>query len=135
LNPETHDILLFDGICNLCNAVVRFIIRRDKKDRFKFAPLQSQSGQALLKKFCLPLDDINSFVLIKGEKYYLRSDAGLMVLKELGGVWKLFYALMIFPRPFRDFVYHMVAVTRYKVFGKKDKCMIPSPEQKESFLE
>jgi predicted DCC family thiol-disulfide oxidoreductase YuxK len=115
--------------------MVRFVIRRDKKSRFKFAPLQSQSGQALLKKFCLPTDDFSSFVLIKGEKYYLRSDAGLRVLKELGGGWKFFYILMIFPRPLRDFVYSMVAITRYKIFGKREKCMIPAPEQKEKFLE
>jgi len=135
LNPETPNILLFDGICNLCNAVVRFVISKDKKGRFKFAPLQSQSGQALLRKFCLPLNDFSSFVLITDDKCFLRSTAGLMVLKELGGVWKLFYVLMIFPRPLRDFVYNLVAITRYKIFGKRDKCIVPSAEQKERFLE
>jgi len=108
---------------------------RDKKGRFTFATLQSYSGQKLLRKFNLPLDDFSSFVLIHGEKYYLRSEAGLRVLKGLGGVWKLFFVLMIFPRPLRDFVYNLVAITRYKIFGKRDKCIVPSAEQKERFLE
>jgi predicted DCC family thiol-disulfide oxidoreductase YuxK len=114
--------------------VVSFVIKHDKKGKIKFAALQSQSGQELLRKYCLPMDDFDSFVLIKDEKYYLRSTAGLHVLKALGGGWQLFYTLIIFPRPLRDFVYSMVARTRYKIFGKRDSCMIPTPEQSERFL-
>jgi len=109
-------ILLFDGVCNLCNSTVQFTIKRDAKRKFKFASLQSQSGQALLKKFGLPLDDFDSFVLIHGDNYFLKSSAGLHVLKELGGVWQLFYVLIIFPRPLRDFIYGIIAKTRYKIF-------------------
>src|SRR6476620_2604578 len=96
--------------------------------KFKFASLQSETGQALLKKFGLPSDDFDSFVFITGDKYYLKSSAGLHVLKELGGAWKLFYVLIIFPRPLRDFVYGLVARTRYSIFGKRDTCMVPTPE-------
>lgn len=132
-NNETY-ILLFDGVCNLCNKGVQFTIKRDKKKKFKFASLQSKSGQALLKKFNLNLTDFDSFVLIMGDKYFLKSSAGLLVLKELEGVWKLFYALIIFPKPIRDFFYGLIAKSRYRIFGKRDTCMIPTEELKERFL-
>lgn len=127
-------ILLFDGICNLCNRTVQFVIKRDPKALFRFVSLQSDYGQTLLKKLSLPTDNFDSFVLITGKKYYLRSTAGLQVLKLMGGGWKLFYALMIFPRPLRDFVYGLIARARYKVFGKRDNCMVPTLEQKERFI-
>lgn len=133
-NNETH-ILLFDGVCNLCNRMVRFTIKRDPKGKFKFAPLQSESGQALLKKQGLPVDNFDSFVFIKGDKYYFKSSAGLQVLKELGGVWKLlFYVFIVFPKPWRDFVYGIIAKTRYRIFGKRDTCMIPTPGIAQRFL-
>ena len=127
-------ILLFDGVCNLCNSMVQFTIRRDPNGKFKFASLQSESGQVLLKKFGLPLDDFDSFVLINGDKYFIKSSAGLHVLKELGGVWKLFYVLIVFPRPLRDFIYNLIAKTRYRIFGKRDTCMVPTQEIKQRFL-
>lgn len=130
---ETH-ILLFDGVCNLCISVVNFTIKRDSKEKFKFAALQSESGQALLKKFGLPTNDFDSFVFICGEKYFLKSSAGLHVLRELGGVWKLFYAFIIFPGPLRDSIYSIVAKTRYNIFGKQDTCIIPTAEVKRRFL-
>jgi len=131
---ETY-VLLFYGACNLCINVVNFTIKRDSKEKIKFAALQSESGQALLKKFGLPTNDFDSFVFIIGEKYFLKSSAGLHVLRELGGVWKLFYAFIIFPGPFRDFIYNMVAKTRYRIFGKRDACIIPTPEVKRRFLQ
>lgn len=133
-NKEPH-ILLFDGVCNLCNSIVQFTIKRDPKAKFKFASLQSESGQTLLKKFGLPTDDFDSFVFINGDKYFLKSSAGLHVLKELGGIWKLFYVFIIFPRPLRDFVYNIIAKTRYKIFGKRNNCMIPIPRLKQRFLQ
>jgi predicted DCC family thiol-disulfide oxidoreductase YuxK len=132
-NKETH-ILLFDGVCNLCNSIVQFTIKRDPEGKFKFASLQSESGQALLKKFNLPVHDLDSFVFIKGDRYFLKSSAGLHVLKELGGVWKVFYFLIIFPRPLRDFVYDIIAKTRYRIFGKRESCMIPTDDLKQRFL-
>lgn len=132
-NNETH-ILLFDGVCNLCNSIVQFTIKRDPKGKFKFASLQSESGQALLKKFGLPTDDFDSFVFISGDKLFLKSSAGLHVLKELGGFWKMFYFLIIFPRPLRDFIYNIIAKTRYRIFGKRDTCMVPTDNIKQRFL-
>ena len=133
-NNEAH-ILLFDGVCNLCNSIVQFTIKRDPKEKFKFASLQSESGQALLKKFNLPTNDFDSFVFINGDKYFLKSSAGLHVLKELGGLWKLFYVFIIFPRPVRDFVYNIIAKTRYKIFGKRDICIVPTLKLKQRFLQ
>jgi predicted DCC family thiol-disulfide oxidoreductase YuxK len=132
-NNKTH-ILLFDGVCNLCNYTVQFIIKRDPKGKFQFASLQSEIGKELLKKFNLPEGSLDSFVFIKGDKYFLKSSAGLRVLKELGGVWKLLYVFIIFPRPIRDFIYNIVAKTRYKIFGRQDTCMIPTPETTQRFL-
>lgn len=132
-NSESY-IVLFDGVCNLCNSIVQFTIKRDPKGKFKFAALQSEKGQALLKKFDLPTDDFNSFVFINGNKYFLKSSAGLHVLKELGGVYKLFYVFIILPIPLRDFIYNMIAKTRYRFFGKRDTCMIPTPDINHRFL-
>ncbi|HXH99278.1 MAG TPA: thiol-disulfide oxidoreductase DCC family protein [Sphingobacteriaceae bacterium] len=134
MNIDTKYIVLFDGVCNLCNSMVQFIIKRDLKEKFRFASLQSESGQLLLKKFGLPLKDYNSFVFIKGDKYFLRSSAVLNVLKELGGMWKLVYGLIIFPTPLRDIIYNMIAKTRYKIFGKSETCMLPSPSLRKRFL-
>ena len=132
-NNEAH-ILLFDGVCNLCNSIVQFIIKRDPKGKFKFSSLQSESGQALLRQFGLPTNDFDSFVFISGDKYFLKSSAGLHVLKELGGVWKVFFMFIIFPRPLRDFIYNIIAKTRYRIFGKRDTCMVPTPDIKQRFL-
>ena len=133
-NKTEQSILLFDGVCILCINSVNFIIKRDSKEKFKFTTLQSESGQALLKKFGLPTNDFNSIVFISRGKYFLKSTAVLHVLKELGGVWKLCYVFIIFPRPFRDFIYRIIANTRYRIFGKRDICIIPTPETKQKFL-
>ena len=128
-------IVLFDGDCNLCNKLVLFIISRDKNAKFKFASLQSQVGQSLLKEHNIPIDDIDSFVLIKDSSFFLKSSAGLHLLKEIDGFWKLFYLLIIIPPPLRDFVYDKIANSRYRVFGKRDECMVPTAELKDRFLE
>lgn len=128
-------IILFDGICNLCNGSVQFLIKRDKKAKFKFASLQSASGQSLLLKFGLPKDDFHSFVYIKGDHYFIKSDAGLNVLKDMRGLWQLFYVFILIPKFIRDFIYSSIAKKRYKLFGKRDTCMVPTPEIKQRFLE
>lgn len=133
-NAMNQAVLLFDGYCNLCNGLVQFVLKADKKKKFLFASLQSESGQALLKKFDLPINDLNTFVLIIDDKYYIKSTAGLLVLKELGGFWKLFYVFILIPRPLRDFVYNKIAKYRYKIFGKRNTCMIPTTELNDRFL-
>jgi predicted DCC family thiol-disulfide oxidoreductase YuxK len=134
MSDQEGYILLFDGVCNLCNGFVQFMIKRDPKRKFKFASLQSDSAQSLLDRFGLQKNEFDSFVLIKGDKYLLKSTAVLQVLKELGGVWPLFYAFKILPRSFRDFIYDRVAKSRYRVFGKRNECMIPTPELQSRFL-
>jgi len=132
---NTPHILLFDGVCNLCTGIVKFIIKRDKKEKFRFAALQSESGQALLKKFGLSATDLDTFILISGDKYYTKSTAGLLVLKALGGLWEVLYVYIVFPESMRDFIYDFVAKTRYHIFGKRDTCIVPTPEIKRRFLE
>jgi len=132
-SSQTH-ILLFDGVCNLCNRVVQFVIKRDTKATIKFASLQSDAGQVLLKKVGLPTDNFTSIVLIINNNHYLKSTAGLRVLKKLGGVWKLLYVFIFLPKPLRDFIYDLIAKNRYQMFGKRDVCMLPTDDLKQRFL-
>lgn len=127
-------ILLFDGVCNLCNGSVQFIITRDVKKEFLFASLQSEKGQELLKKFNLPTQDFDSFVLIKNDKYYTKSTAALLVFSSFGGLWSLLKVLLIFPAFIRNLVYTLVAKNRYRWFGKQESCWLPTPELKSRFL-
>jgi predicted DCC family thiol-disulfide oxidoreductase YuxK len=129
-----ENILLFDGVCNLCNGMVSFIITRDKKGKFKFSSLQSEAGRSWLERVGLSENEFDSFVLIKNENYYLKSTAALKTLRELGGIWKIFYVFIWVPRPLRDFLYDIIAKSRYKVFGKRNTCMIPTPEIEARFL-
>lgn len=131
--PDDHTyILLFDGVCNLCNGIVKFIIKRDPAKKIRFAALQSDVGKALLEKS--GLGDMQTLVLIHGDKYYIKSSAALHVLKELGGIWKICYALIIIPRPIRDLVYDVVSKTRYRVFGRRNTCMVPAPGVRDRFI-
>jgi predicted DCC family thiol-disulfide oxidoreductase YuxK len=135
MHKNETNILLFDGVCNLCISIVNFTIKKDTKGKFKFAALQSESGQALLNKFGLSTKDFNSFIFISGDKYFIKSSAVLHVLKELGIVWILFYIFIVIPRPIRDFMYSIIAKTRYTIFGKQNTCFIPSPDIKRKFLD
>ena len=127
-------IILFDGICNFCNGSVNFVIKRDKKSQVKYAALQSEAGQQLLKQFNLPTTEFNSFIFIEAGKVYTQSTGALKVCKYLNALWPLLYGLIIVPRFIRDGIYNRLAKNRYKWFGKKDQCMIPAPGVKERFL-
>ena len=127
-------IVLFDGVCNLCNGAVQFIIRHDKKNIFMFASLQSEVGRKILEQYNFPLDELNSFILIENNKAYTRSTGALRIAKKLNGLWPLLYGFIIIPKFIRDSIYNWVAGNRYKWFGKKDACMIPTPELKARFL-
>lgn len=133
--PRENPIVFFDGVCNLCNRSVQFIIKRDRKKKFLFASLQGQKGQEILKRFHLPADDFNSFILFENDKIYTRSTAALRMLKLLGGGWKLLYVFILVPKFIRDAVYNRIAKNRYKWFGKREECMIPTPELKNRFLD
>lgn len=127
-------IILFDGVCNLCDSFVSFVIRHDPKAKFHFSTLQSKSGQEILKRFDLPVDEFNTFILVDNGSFFQKSTAALRVLKGLGGVWIVFYIFIVVPRPIRDAVYNFIANNRYRLFGKKDKCLAPTPDIKARFL-
>jgi predicted DCC family thiol-disulfide oxidoreductase YuxK len=127
-------ILLFDGVCNLCNGLVKFIIRRDKSGRIRFASLQSVAGQSLLLCAGLKQDSIETVVYFSGEKIFLKSLAILNLLKDIGGGWKLFYPLKIIPSFIRDFMYNQIAKRRYRIFGRRETCMIPSEDFESRFI-
>lgn len=127
-------ILLFDGVCNLCNRLVIFIIKRDHGRKLKFVPLQSPMGQSLIKTHGLVADDIDSVVFISGANHFLKSSAVLNVLKEIGGGWKMFYWLIISPTFIRDYFYDVIARNRYRIFGKRNTCMVPTPDLASRFI-
>jgi len=127
-------ILLFDGVCNLCNSLVRFIIRRDHRAGIKFAPLQSMAGCSLLSQLRIFSTDSDSVVYITGDKHFLQSSAILHLLKDMGGFWKLFYCFIIVPPVIRDSIYNFIAKNRYRRFGRTDICMVPSSDIIERFL-
>ncbi len=129
-----NPIILFDGYCNLCDHSVQFVIRNDPQKQFKFAALQSEIGQQLLKKGGLLGLGKNTFILIESEQYYTHSTAALRVLRLLGGYWPYLYSLRIIPPFLRDAVYRFVARYRYRFWGKKDECMMPTKELQDRFL-
>jgi len=133
--PNDKKIVLFDGLCNLCSRGVQFIIERDKKNQFLFASLQSNAASEILKKFNQQTNELHSFVLIDDDKIYTRSSATLRVLKYLSRGWRLCYALIIIPKFIRDAVYDYIARHRYKWFGKKSACWIPTDQLKQKFLD
>jgi predicted DCC family thiol-disulfide oxidoreductase YuxK len=139
-------VVLFDGVCNFCDASVNFIIERDREAYFKFAPLQSETGQQIAAEHGLqsetanraPVDDTNpidSVILVEDGKAYTHSDAALRIVRRLDGLWPWVYALIVVPRPIRDLFYRLFARYRYRMFGKKDECMVPSPEVRARFLD
>lgn len=127
-------IILFDGVCNFCNSAVNFVIKRDKKSALKFATLQSNVAHQLLAKHKLPADDLRSFVFIENNKIYTRSTAALKVCRYLNVSWPLLYGFMIVPKFIRDGVYIWISKNRYRWFGKKEECMMPSAGLRARFL-
>ncbi|MEO6759476.1 MAG: thiol-disulfide oxidoreductase DCC family protein [Saprospiraceae bacterium] len=127
-------VLLFDGVCNLCNASVQWVLTHDPRGVFRFAALQSETGQELLHQFGLDQESFNSVVLVDGDRIYLRSDAPLEIVRRLGGAWPLLYGFKIIPRFLRDAIYNWIARNRYRWFGKREACMLPRAEWKARFL-
>lgn len=127
-------IILFDGVCNFCDGAVNFVIERDKKNYFKFAPLQSENGQKLAAEHGIDLQKIDSVVLIEGGRAYTHSTAALKIARNLDGIWSLPFWLIVVPPAVRDYFYKLFAENRYRLFGKKDACMLPPPEVRAKFL-
>lgn len=130
---QMKKIILFDGQCNFCNKNVQFIIKRDPKRKFQFTSLQGPKGKKLLNDYKVRAD-MDSLVLIDGNKTYTKSSAALRISGHLQGLWKLFYICLIVPRPFRNFIYDKVANSRYKWFGKKNHCILYSSVDRQRFL-
>ncbi|BDG46967.1 MULTISPECIES: thiol-disulfide oxidoreductase DCC family protein [Parageobacillus] len=128
-----HPIILFDGVCSLCSASVQFIIARDPHAVFRFASLQSETGEALREKFGVP--EVDSLVLLEDGRYYTKSSAVLRICRRLAGAWKLFYIFRLVPKPLRDNVYDFVAKHRYEWFGKRSHCLMPTPDIRARFLD
>lgn len=131
---ETKSVILFDGVCNLCNASIDFIIKRDTKDHFRVGALQEETGKKLLSKFDVKPEYLDSLVLIEKEQIYFRSTAALKISKNLSGAWPLFYGFIIVPTGIRDGIYNWIGSNRYRWFGKKNTCRLPSQEEREKFL-
>ncbi len=127
--------ILFDGVCNLCNGFVNFVIDRDHQARFQFGSLQSAAGQALLKSYTFESAALTTVILIEDDKLYSESTAVLKILRGLGGGWKVFYILMVIPKFIRDFFYNLVSRHRYYLFGKREYCRIPTPDLLNRFIE
>lgn len=129
-------IILFDGICNLCNGAIQFIIKRDTQEQFLFTPLQSKTGQKLLKERGIDTENIDSIILIEPNVViYIKSDAALQIVKNLNTPWRFILLFKVLPKDFRDFVYDFIAKNRYRWFGKQAQCMVPTSELKSKFLE
>lgn len=125
-------IVLFDGECHFCDASVQFIIKRDPTAQFVFASLQSEIGKEYLSSY--HVSDVNSFVLIEEGRYFVKSTAALRIAKRLNGLWPLMYSFIIVPAAVRNIFYEMIAKNRYKWFGKKEVCELPSPDIRKRFL-
>ena len=136
MDMKGKKIILFDGVCNLCNGTVQWIIRRDAKDVFRFASLQSEVGQELTRSRQIDTDRVDSIILIDpGVAYYIKSDAALEIARDLKGYSILPTLFGWIPKGIRDGIYDMVARNRYRIFGKKEECMVPTPDLKNRFLE
>jgi len=133
---ENHKIILFDGVCNLCNGAIQFMIKRDKQDVFRYTALQSDTAQKLIEERGIDTEKIDSIILIDpGVAYYIKSDAALEIGKHLRGYRTISSLLLGIPRGIRNFAYDFIARSRYDWFGKKQECMIPTPELKAKFLD
>ncbi|AXT49466.1 thiol-disulfide oxidoreductase DCC family protein [Aquimarina sp. BL5] len=136
MNIEGKKIILFDGVCNLCNGAINFIIKRDKNDVFRYASLQSEVGQKLAKERDIDTSKLDTILLIEpGMAYYHKSTAALHIARQLSGGYPLLSVFLIFPKFLRDCVYDIVSRNRYNWFGKKESCMIPTPKLKALFID
>ena len=132
---QEHPLILFNGICNFCKYWVNFAIRRDKKMKLKFTPLQGETAKKILPKFQISTTSLSSVVIVDMGRVWTQSSAAIRICKHLDGGWKLFYAFIIIPKFIRDFFYNIIARNRYRWFGKKEVCMVPTPELRERFLD
>lgn len=137
---DSNPIVLYDGVCGLCNHLVQFTLKRDKHDHFRFASLQSDFAQLLMTRHGVDPQDLDTVYVVQDhkqptEKLLARSDAILYMLSELGGIWSLAGVGRVLPRALRDALYKIVARNRYRFFGKHESCMLPEPKHRAKFLD
>ena len=135
LDTSAHPVVLFDGVCNLCNATVNFLIDRDPDGVFRFGALQSEAARPLLHRHGLSATELSSVVLIEDGHVYTRSTAALRIARRLPGLWPLLQVFYAVPTPLRDLVYDVIARNRYRWFGKRDACRVPTPDLRARFLD
>ncbi len=133
MNDEKY-IILFDGVCNFCNTIVNFIIKNDKKDKFRFTALQSKQAHEIINNLKLPSQKLDTIILVQNNKLFFKSTAAIKIFKILGGIWSIFSIISIIPAFIRDFFYDLIAKNRYKVFGKRESVRIPKENEKDKFL-
>ncbi|MEE9352093.1 MAG: thiol-disulfide oxidoreductase DCC family protein [Thiotrichaceae bacterium] len=131
---DNRYIIIFDGVCNFCNGAVNFIIKRDPEGRFSFTPMQSEIAQELIRKHNVPKVGFDTFLLIKNGRCYERTDAALVIARDLSGFWFLFGIFRIMPRPIRDYFYRLFARNRYAIFGRRELCRVPSVDTVDRFI-
>jgi len=134
LNIEKRKVVLFDGVCNLCNFWVDMLMRKDKKQKLFFSSLQSEFGQKVLRQHKLPTKEFDSFLFLDDDKLYQKSTASLHVFANLGGMWSIIKIFFIIPAPIRNWVYSLIAKNRYSLFGKSETCRLPTEEEKKRFI-
>lgn len=140
LDPEKHEwakyerVIVFDGVCNWCNASVNFTMDHDPQRKFVFGTLQSEAGQKILDELNLSTDDFSTFLLIERGQVFAKSTAGLKVVRHLSGLWPIFYVCIVIPRPIRDAVYNVIARHRYQWMGKTEACRVPTHAERERFV-
>lgn len=135
METKNNHIIIFDGVCNFCNGAVNFILKRDKHKRFMFTPMQSNFAKTLTLEFQKDKADLDTIILIKDSVVFVRSEAALEIVKDLSGFWFLLRVFKIIPVPIRDYFYKVFAKNRYKIFGKKEMCMIPTLQQESRFIQ
>lgn len=134
MNKYSKPVLYFDGVCNLCNGYVQFVIERDPEGKFMFASLQSEAGQAVLQELGMSEKELKTVILRKEGQIYTHSDVALEMSRDMGGLWSLFYVFKLIPKQIRDKIYDWVASNRYRWFGERESCWMPTPELKARFL-
>lgn len=133
--PKDKKIILFDGICNLCDASVQYVIKQDKKDSFRFVSLQSDLGQKIIKHIGIDTTKTDSVILYEPRiAYYYKAEAAIRIVKEIGGIYSFLTIFSILPNAILNYIYDYIAKNRYKWYGKKETCLIPTEEQKTKFL-
>jgi predicted DCC family thiol-disulfide oxidoreductase YuxK len=137
--PSQSTLVLYDGVCGLCNRLVSFLLRHDRRDQFRFAPLQSELAQTLLRRYGLDPNDFDTVVVLAdfgqpAERALTRSQAALWAVSRLGGIWRLFAIAKLAPLSLREGLYRFIARRRYRIFGKYEQCPLPRPEDRGKFL-